>query len=417
MNFRNYLRYGKVLALPIALILWVSGCSSEFGALCGNLIKAGHKAGCTGCEIRRIPTEGEAEGEVLEGESGEGETGEGEGVKEGEVVEEGEAEGEGEGEIIPSNMVAVKRGSFSMGRPYSDVGENTELPVHEVSLDAYWMAKYEVTNLEYAEVLNWAYSRKLLKNIEGTTYTGGTVYAYDRPIVETRDSSPNAQIHYSDGVFSAYSRINYNDHVVSMEEHPVVMVSWYGAAAYCNWRSSMSGLQPCYSTSDWTLNKPERNGYRLPTEAEWERAASWDGARHWRYGMMRDSIDPAFANYLEYNPLWLKSYPFTSPVGWYNGTNPEQLRYPDVITMNAVSPSGAYDMTGNVLEWCHDWFQDAYYIESPEANPKGPSEGMFKSVRGGSWSTTNPDCRTARRFRYLPANRENNLGFRIIQPS
>jgi len=410
MNIRNYVRYGEVSALFMVLILCFAGCSSEFGTLSGNLINAGLKAGCNGCEIRRVPTEGETEGEVLEGELVEGENDEGEDVKEGEAVEEGE------GDDVPDTMVAVQRGSFIMGRPYRDVGDNIELPVHEVSLDAYWMAKYEVTNREFAEALNWAYARKLLKNNEGTAYKGGTVYAYDRPIVETLDSGPNAQIHYSDGVFSAYSRINYNEQLVSMEEHPVVMVSWYGAAAYCNWRSSMNGLQPCYSTSDWSLNKPARNGYRLPTEAEWERAASWDGTKHWRYGVMTDSIDPAYANYAETNPLWLKSYPFTSSVGWYNSANPAQLRYPEVLTVNAVSPSGAYDMTGNVLEWCHDWFQDTYYTESPTSNPTGPAEGMFKSVRGGSWITGNPDCRTARRFRYLPVNRENDVGFRIIQP-
>jgi len=390
-------------AVLIFVFLSVTGCSPESTAVPGAVIKTALKAGCTGCAIRRIPREGEAEREDLEGES-----------LEGEVVE-GEAEGETEGEAY-SDLTPVPAGTFQMGRPYEDVSNRDELPVHDVSLDGYWIAMFEVTNREFADVLNWAHEEGLLKNEAGTTYTGGTVFAYGLPIVETRDSSPNAQLAYSSGQFSIQNRTGHAGQTYSMAEHPVVMVSWYGAAAYCNWLSEIHGLLPGYDTSDWTLLKPARNGYRLPTEAEWEYAAAWDGEKHWRYGTSSDVMDLTQANYIpSVNPLGLSAVPFTAPAGWYNGIHPAQVHIPEVITVKGLSPAGLYDASGNVLEWCHDWYQDDYYAESPTQNPTGPAEGQFRSARGGSWNNDNPGCRTARRYRFLPESRESNLGFRILR--
>ena len=404
MNSKTIVLIAAVINGLSLVFFSTTGCSPEGNVLPGDIIKAGLKAGCNGCEIRRIPTEGESEGEAGEGEITEGES------SEGEIMEEGE------GENPPGDLFSVPQGTFKMGRPYDDVGDSMELPVHTVSLDGYRIGKYEVTNREFVDALNWAYERKLLKNNEGTAYNGGTIYAYGQPIAETGETSSNAQILYSQSTFSIQMRPDFNGQSLSMENHPVIMVSWYGAAAYCNWRSTMQGLQPCYDTTDWTLNRPARNGFRLPTEAEWERAAAWDGTRHWRYGITNDTNDPTWSNHIEINPLWLKVYPYTSPAGWYDGIHPAQVRYPDIITQKAISPVGAYDMTGNVLEWCYDWYQGDYYAQSPDANPAGPAEGMFRVARGGSWSTSTPDCRTARRFRYVPASRENNLGFRVLLP-
>ncbi len=350
MKISCYFWIAAVLVPALPPLLSGTGCSPETGNLSVAVIKGGLKAGCNGCEVRRIPEEGEAEGEPAEGETGEGEAIEGE-SGEGEGENEGETEGEGEGEDIPVEMFPISSGTFKMGRPYEDVGDRDELPVHSVSLDGYWIAKYEVTNSDYAEALNWALGKRLLKNGEGTSYNGGIVYAYGRPLVDVEGTNANAQIVYNGQTFSARTRIGYEGTVFSMEEHPVVMVSWYGAAAYCNWLSTMHGLQPSYSTSNWTLLKPARNGYRLPSEAEWERAAAWEDTKHWRYGTTNDTMDFTWSNQIEINPLWLTVYPYTSPVGWYDEVNPAQLRVPDVSTNDGVSPAGAFDMYGNVLVW------------------------------------------------------------------
>ena len=321
---------------------------------------------------------------------------------------------EEEGEIIPGEMITIPAGSFEMGRPYTDTGCDDELPVHTVYLDRYQIGKYQVTNGEYAAVLNWAYTRNLLKSSNGSEYTGGTIYAYGQLIADTVSSSDNSQISFVNSRFSVRSREGHEGRFFSMADHPVVMVSWYGAVCYCNWLSEKEGLKPCYDTATWERYEPVRNGYRLPTEAEWERAAAWDGTKHWRYGMTSDSIDITKANYGDYNPLGLKAYPYTTPVGWYNGVNLARWDTPGLLTVHARSPVGAYDMSGNVLERCHDRWSSSYYSSSPESNPTGPASGSSRFLRGGSWFSRESDCRAAARSHFSgPGSRGNGGGFRL----
>lgn len=327
-----------------------------------------------------------------------------------------EATGPGQpGEIVPGEMISIPAGTFQMGDPWNE-GSTNERPVHSVYLDAYKIGNYEVTNQEYADVLNWAQGRGYLKDSSGGTYTNGLIYAYCQPIADTETSSSYSQITYSGGAFVVRSRTGYNGQSFSMAEHPMVMVSWYGAVCYCNWLSEEQGLQPCYDMSNWTRYDPLRNGYRPPTEAEWERAAAWDGSRHWRYSMTSDTIDITRANYYDgnyANPLVLTSYPYTSPVGWYNGEHPARLSTPGTLTENARSPVGAYDMSGNVWEWCHDWWYRVYTTASVN-NPTGPTSGSYRLLRGGNWYDDAADCRAAdRRNHYAPDARGDNLGFRL----
>lgn len=324
-------------------------------------------------------------------------------------------------------MIAVPAGWFSMGRPYmyDGWGYEREVPVHDVYLDGYEIGRYPVTHGEYADILNWAHRRGYIGNKDGAPYTGGVVYAYGQPLADTAASSDYAQITFLDGIFDVRSRKGRDGEQFPMADHPVLRVTWYGAAAYCNWLSERDGLQPYYDTSRWERHEPAENGYRLPTEAEWERAAAWEGdedGKHWIYGTASDTIDYARVNFsIDYrdgdsaNPLGLEQAPFTSPVGWYNGRNPVRTGAPDTLTTDSPSPVGAYDMAGNVWEWCQDWYQWDYYYDSPERNPGGPAHGSVRTIRGGSWDTRAGACRTACRISISPGGRYYYVGFRIAR--
>jgi formylglycine-generating enzyme required for sulfatase activity len=339
--------------------------------------------------------------------------------------EEKGTENDVSGTIKHPEMLPVAAGTFMMGRSYPwdpvwGQERTNEVPVHEVYLNAYEMGKYPVTNQEYADVLNWAYGKGLLQNEDGSPYTNGLVFAFGMPLADTEQSTSWSHITFKDGKFTVRTNPGYQGKEFSMADHPVVVVDWYGVLCYCNWLSEIEGLEPCYSTDDWTRYEPVRNGYRPPTEAEWERAAAWDGSRHWTYGFMSDTLDVSRANYgyaegKWANPQDLMNVPRTSPVGWYNGKNPVHLSTPDKLTVDSPSPVGAYDMTGNVWEWCHDWWCRTY-TEEPIKNPTGLESGTYKCLRGCAWFYPGPLCRTAYRSTLKPLDRRSyNYGFRLAR--
>lgn len=370
-----------------------------------------------------IPPEGELEGELpVEGEF-EGE---------GEIPVEGEMEGEGEGEIpveIPE-VVSIPAGSFDMGRPYAwsviwptegEPEQTDELPVHAVSLDAYEIGKYEVTNQQYCDVLNWALAQGYLSDWAGDPWPGiGAIYAgCGEPYILVDLERTECNIQYIDGVFYPRTRLGLPEITsYSMGDHPVLAVSWYGSVAYCNWLSEIEGLTPCYDlgTVNWdlTVAPPTSGGYRLPTEAEWERAAAWDGTKHWVYGCTSDTLSDTQCNlYLEalVNPLGLAVRPFTSPVGWFDGLNLSPNG--NIQTVDSPSPSGLYDMSGNIWEWCHDWY--AEYSAEAQTNPTGPAEGTERVFRGGCFEDLFDICRAAERDKRPPDKTPYKRGFRVAR--
>lgn len=320
-------------------------------------------------------------------------------------------------------MVFVPGGTFTMGA--RDDGDDLtyrfsdELPRHEVMLSAYQIGKFEVTNAQYAEVLNWAIGQGYLRNSSNGAYSGGFVYFNGQALLYLSVSS--CQISYSNGSFLSETREGY-----SMADHPVVEVTWYGCVAFCNWLSEMEGRSPCYTltNNNWNLTNRFGGGYRLPTEAEWERAAAWDGSKHWIYGFRSDTLTGRDrCNYFDglsptsyVNPLGFSDGSYTSPVGWFNGTN----RSPNgnIQTVDSPSPIGCYDMSGNVLEWCEDAYQNDFYgtADATAENPLCTNPvSAYKVIRGGFWYDYARYCRSAYRFSDFPTFWVYDVGFRVVR--
>ena len=236
----------------------------------------------------------------------------------------------------------------------SSSGYSEESPEHEVTLNSFLMSKYEITNKQYCIFLNE----------EGNLSEGGVEWT------NLKGSFLNEKCRISEksGRFSVES---------GFEDHAVIYVSWYGARAYCTWLSKKIGKE-----------------VRLPTEAEWEYAArGGKKSRGYTYSGS-DSI---------------------GEVAWYDVNDDNSVL---VQKVGGKSPNelGLYDMTGNVWEWCSDWYDEDYYSSSPSRNPKGSSLGNSKVLRGGSWYTDASFCRVAFRYSYDPDRRDYRYGFRVALP-
>jgi formylglycine-generating enzyme required for sulfatase activity len=314
-------------------------------------------------------------------------------------------------------MISVPAGSFDMGN--SGVGDDAtfgnsdELPVHTVTLSAYAIGKFEVTNQQVCDVYNWADDQGLFTTVDATT-----AQAFGQELLDLDASG--SHIEYVAGVFQPESRTGLPDSTLySMADYPVQEISWFGAVAFCNWLSQMEGLTPVYETSTWTADFAT-DGYHLPTEAQWERAAAWDGNKHWIYSFTSDTLtgrDRATYNdgSGRVNPLGLTSFPETSPVGWFDGSNVSPNG--GIATQDSVSPIGAYDMSGNVWEWCHDWYDSGYYGSGAAIgpDPEGAASGSERALRGGAWSFSAKYCRSAHRTFFTPSSSFFHLGFRLAR--
>ena len=314
----------------------------------------------------------------------------------------------------PAEMVLVPAGEFEMGDPWSE-GTADELPVHDVYVSSFYVDLFEVTNQQYADWLNWAWAAG-----DQVTVAGGVVYqagtGTSHPYCDTHAYDADSCIHWDGASFTV---------TAGREDHPMVEVSWYGAAAYCNWRSITEGKPVCYDLSTWACDFGVA-GYRLPTEAEWEKAAAWDPdqQRHFRFGEGSDGcgvvcLDGRRANYFDSgDPYDAGEWPETTPAGFYSGALHYKVDFDwpgdetSYQTQAAESWYGCYDMTGNAIEWCHDRYEASYYSSSPYDNPTGPASGTDRLLRGGSWFDDPFACRSADRNCLTAAGRELGVGFR-----
>ena len=229
-------------------------------------------------------------------------------------------------------MALIPAGNFFMGHPEEDELYYDEIPCHRVFIDAFWIDCYEVTNRRYKQFID----------------------ATGHPVP------------YVDAAWAAPYNWKEKSYPPGKADFPVVLVSWEDAVAYASWA-----------------------GKRLPTEAEWEKAA--------RGGLVKqaypwgEKIDVQYANY------------FTSMTS-KNEMAPAGTFFPN--------PFGLYDMAGNVWEWCSDWYGKTYYRKSPATNPTGPPEGHYRVYRGGAWTNRAEQLRCSERGRNVPVHQSHTIGFR-----
>ena len=246
--------------------------------------------------------------------------------------------------LAHDEMVRIPVGPFLMGSD-KKVDRNAypaELPQRTIYLDAYEIDQFEVTTVQYLKY------------------------------VLAKDLPPLIDWQYDGGNFQE-----------TMASHPVMHASWADADAYCKWA-----------------------GKRLPTEAEWEKAARGEDGRIYPWGNQ-----PAGLSRANFGRTGL-----SGPVR----DRPERLvLYPPIISVdkydNAVGPYGTFQMAGNVAEWVADWYDKDYYKTAPDRNPKGPENGTQKSFRGGGWIDSTPSVRGAQRNGTDPSTKMNWMGFRCAR--
>ncbi len=276
--------------------------------------------------------------------------------------------------------VAISPGAFTMGGTY----QPSETP-HEVTLTtSFQMSRTEITNDQMVSALQYALNHGLV------TCNGSTVRdALDGSTVVLLELTGDSRISFADGAFST-----------SEPDGPATEVSWYGAAAFCDWLSLQAGLPRAYNHGDWSCNGGNpygASGYRLPTEAEWEYACRAGTATEFSTG---DCLDPATeANYDGADP-------------WTGCDAGISLGGPAAVGGYAANPWGLRDMHGNVWEWCNDWW--ATY-GGDATNPAGPATGSEKVLRGGSWFWGGAYARSAFRYLRYATWTDGQIGMRVVR--
>lgn len=290
---------------------------------------------------------------------------------------------------VPDFMAFIPGGSFQMGDTVEDdMGEEDEKPVHEVSLSDFYLARNEVSVADFARFVDATrYVTDAERDGGSKKWTGGKW-----------EKVPGSS--WRDNTY-------FKPRPVAEYDHPVIHVSWNDAVRYCNWLSREHGLEQVYTMVGETVSANwSAKGYRLPTEAEWEYAARSGGKDYlyaWGNGepngnVLDETTAKAFNHTGEKFSGYTDGYATTAPVGSF-----PQGRF------------GLSDMTGNVFEWCWDWYAKDYYGKSPVSNPRGAELDSNRVFRGGSWYFNPSSCLAADRYSFVPTYRDNYVGFRLAR--
>ncbi len=265
----------------------------------------------------------------------------------------------GDPRLVNDPMIEIPEGTFFMGaqetdrnQPHydQDVWGPEEAPVHPVKLSRFFITKYPITVGQFRRF------------VEADGY--------------------QQEKYWQNGGFKQFDAPEKWEAQLNYLTRPVVYVSWYEADAYCVWFAEFKG---------------DGHLYRLPTEAEWERAARGPDAAYRKYPWGNKEPDGETANFAE------SGVGHASPVG---------------IFPKSCSPEGVIDLAGNVWEWCWDWYDESYYNECNRQriveNPQGPATGSLRVARGGSWYSSAQYCRSADRDLGTPEYRSDFIGFRLV---
>jgi len=257
-------------------------------------------------------------------------------------------------------MVNIPAGTFTMGSPTSEVNHGSNETQHQVTLSAFKMSKYEITNAQYAAFLN-------AKGIGSNGLYAAGAYP-TQALIYASSSSYDWGLHYTGGQWVP---------VVGFENHPVTYVTWYGATEFATY-----------------------SGGTLPTEAQWEYACRAGTTTPFNTGAC---LSNAQANY---------DWAYT-----YNTCTNTNTTYPSTTqAVGSYAPNayGLYDIHGNVWEWCSDWY--GTYPTTAQTNPTGTLTGSDRVGRGGGWDNYAQFCRSAYRNYGYPDSSGDSIGFRLVLP-
>jgi len=274
-------------------------------------------------------------------------------------------------DFAPEGFVRINSGTFTMGSPANETGHYyDEGPQRQVTVSSFFMGKYEVTQKEWFDVMGTTIRQQ--QAASGPTGLAGEGNNY-----------------------------------------PMYYVSWFEVVEYCNRRSQRENLTPVYTISGTGDNRTvtwnrNANGYRLPTEAEWEYACRagtvtsyWSGNNETTLAGKANAADLTLKDMAgEQLTSWINirdGYALTSPVGSFQ-----------------ANAWGLFDMHGNVWEWCWDWYGN--YPSGAQTDPVGASSGSLRVLRGGGWYFPALHARSASRFFGSPIYRSRNFGFRVVRP-